>query len=231
MSASDIYKNKTWVELEAENSWSLFKIMHEFVKGYETLNRIGPCVSIFGSARTTPDNEYYKKAVEIAYKLTQKGYGIISGGGPGIMEAANKGAQLGSGKSVGLNINLPHEQFYNKFIDTDKLINFDYFFVRKVMFVKYAQGFVVMPGGFGTLDEFFEAITLIQTHKIKTFPVVLFGSKYWTGLLNWLKDTMLEQEHNIAAEDLDLFGIVDTVEDAINHIDKYYNEDDYKPNF
>lgn len=225
------YKNKTWTEIEAESSWSLFKIMHEFVKGYETLNKIGPCVSIFGSARTKPKNKYYKYAVEIAEKLTKKGYGIITGGGPGIMEAANKGAHQGGGKSVGLNINLPHEQYFNEFIDTDKLINFDYFFVRKVMFVKYAQGFVVMPGGFGTLDEFFEAITLIQTHKIKRFPVVLFGSKYWEGLIKWLKDSMLEVEQNISEEDLDLFTIVDNVDEAVDAIDKHYDFSKYKPNF
>lgn len=231
MSASEAYKEKAWVQFEAESSWSLFKIMHEFVKGYETLNRIGPCVSIFGSARTKPENKYYQYAVEIADKLSKLGYGIITGGGPGIMEAANKGAQQGNGRSVGLNINLPHEQSFNPFIDLDKLINFDYFFVRKVMFVKYAQAFVVMPGGFGTLDEFFEAITLIQTHKIKSFPVVLFGSSYWTGLLDWLKTSMLEAEHNIAAEDLNLFKVVDTVDEAIDHIEAHYEADRYKPNF
>jgi hypothetical protein len=205
--------------------------MGEFVKGYETLNKIGPCVSLFGSARTTPDNKYYGITVEIAKKLTLLGYGIITGGGPGIMEAANKGAREGGGKSVGLNINLPHEQDYNKFIDTDKLINFDYFFVRKVMFVKYAQGFVVMPGGFGTMDEFFEAITLIQTKKIQKFPVVLFGSGYWEGLIKWLKESMLTTESNISPEDLKIFKVTDSVDETVHFIDDYYNHYRLKPNF
>jgi uncharacterized protein (TIGR00730 family) len=232
MNSLQVKHDKEWTAIEAESSWSLFKIMAEFVDGYETLNKIGPCVSIFGSARTKPENKYYKNAVKIAKELTNKGYGIITGGGPGIMEAANKGAKLAGGKSVGLNINLPHEQEYNQFIDTDKLINFDYFFVRKVMFVKYAQGFVVMPGGFGTLDEFFEAITLIQTEKINKFPVVLFGKKYWEGLIEWLKDTMLEVEHNISPEDLDLFLITDSVDETLEHIDLFYSKDKkLKPNF
>ena len=232
MNSKHILSNKTWTEIEAESSWSLFKIMGEFVKGYETLNKIGPCVSIFGSARTQPNHRYYQYTIEIAEKLTSLGYGIITGGGPGIMEAANKGARLGRGKSVGLNINLPFEQEFNKFIDTDKLINFDYFFVRKVMFVKYAQAFVVMPGGFGTMDEFFESITLIQTKKIMQFPVVLFGSKYWNGLMEWVRNTMLEEEHNISPEDLDLFKIVDTVEEAVQHIDNFYRDISFlRPNF
>ncbi len=225
------YQVKTWTEIEAENSWSLFKIMHEFVKGYETLNRIGPCVSIFGSARTKPDHPFYQAAVEIAKKLVRLGYGIITGGGPGIMEAANKGAQMAGGKSVGLNIKLPHEQDFNKYIDQDKLINFDYFFVRKVMFVKYAQGFVVMPGGFGTMDEFFEALTLIQTHKIQRFPVVLFSSTYWGGLLKWMKEVMLDQEENISPEDLDLFYVTDSVDEAVNYIDEFYATSRFRPNF
>jgi len=223
--------NKTWTEIEAESSWSLFKIMGEFVKGFEILNRIGPCVSIFGSARTKPENKYYQYAIEIAEKLTQLGFGIITGGGPGIMEAANFGAQRGGGKSVGLNIILPHEQEFNQFIDKDKLINFDYFFVRKVMFVKYAQGFVVMPGGFGTMDEFFEAITLIQTQKTHAFPVVLFGSAYWQGLIKWLKESMLEMENNIASEDLNIFHVTDTVEETVKYIDNYYKDFQLRPNF
>lgn len=230
MNAQHILRNKTWTEIEAESSWSLFKILGEFVKGYEILNRIGPCVSIFGSARTKPDNDYYKYAVEIAQRLTGMGYGIITGGGPGIMEAANKGAQAGGGKSVGLNIILPHEQDYNPYIDADKLVNFDYFFVRKVMFVKYAQGFVVMPGGFGTMDEFFEAITLIQTHKIVTFPVVLFGSEYWTGLIDWFKNTMILEE-TISPEDIDIFKVVDTVDEAVKVIDDFYTKFQLRPNF
>ncbi len=225
------YHVKTWTEIEAENSWSLFKIMHEFVSGYETMNRIGPCVSIFGSARTKPENKYYKDATEIAKKLTRLGYGIITGGGPGIMEAANKGAQMAGGKSVGLNIKLPHEQDYNAYIDQDKFINFDYFFVRKVMFVKYAQGFVAMPGGFGTMDEFFEALTLIQTKKIQQFPVVLYCSKYWKGLIDWIKQSMLEEEENITADDLDIFHISDSVDDTVNYIDEFYATSRFRPNF
>ncbi|MEA3495940.1 MAG: TIGR00730 family Rossman fold protein [Bacteroidota bacterium] len=231
MKTTNGYKEKTWSEVKADSSWSLFRIMGEFSQGYEKLNKIGPCVSIYGSARTKPDNKYYKYAVEIAEKLTQRGYGIITGGGPGIMEAANKGAKLGKGSSVGLNINLPHEQDWNDFIDRDKLINFDYFFVRKVMFVKYAQGFVVMPGGFGTLDEFFEAITLIQTNKINYFPVVLFGNHYWKGLIDWMKTTMLEEETNISKEDFDIFKIADSVDDTVQYIEDFYKTSRYEPNF
>ena len=188
------FENKNWNEIKTNDSWQIFKIMAEFVQAFETLSKIGPCVSIFGSARTKPGNLYYKMAEDIAEKLTLKGYGIITGGGLGIMEAGNKGANKGQGKSVGLNIDLPFEQEANKYIDNDKLINFDYFFVRKVMFVKYAQGFVVMPGGVGTLDELFEAITLIQTQKIGAFPIVLVGKDYWRGLMDWIKNVMLEKE-------------------------------------
>lgn len=193
--------------------------------------KIGPCVSIFGSARTQPDKEYYILAEKIAYQLTQRGYGVITGGGPGIMEAGNKGAQRGNGKSVGLNIELPFEQSANRHIDSDKLIDFDYFFVRKVMFIKYAQGFVVMPGGFGTLDELFEALTLIQTQKIERFPIVLVGSDFWSGLIDWIKKVMLEKEENISPEDLELFAVVDTAEDAVIHIDDFYSKYLLKPNF
>ena len=205
--------------------------MSEFVEGFEKMSRIGPCVSIFGSARTKEGNPYYTQAEEIAFQLTQKGYGVISGGGPGIMEAANKGAQRGGGKSVGLNIDLPFEQEANPFIDSDKLINFDYFFVRKVMFVKYAQGFIVMPGGVGTLDELFEAITLIQTNKIGRFPIVLVGSSFWEGLIKWIKNTMLKKEKNISPEDLDLFELVDTPQEAVDYIDNFYKQYMLKPNF
>ena len=166
---------KNWNEIKTSDSWQIFKIMSEFVNAFEKLAKIGPCVSIFGSARTKNNNQYYNLAEEIAIMLTKKGYGVITGGGNGIMEAGNKGAKKGKGKSVGLNIELPFEQKANKYIDSDKLINFDYFFCRKVMFVKYAQGFIVMPGGFGTLDELFEALTLIQTKKIGKFPIVLVG--------------------------------------------------------
>ena len=171
-------KQKDWNEIKTHDSWSLFKIMSEFVEGYEKLSAIGPCISIFGSARSNSSNDDYKKTVNIAKEIVENGYGVISGGGPGIMEAANKGAKIAGGVSVGLNILLPHEQGSNKYIDSDKLIDFHYFFVRKVMFVKYAQGFIVMPGGLGTLDEFFEAMTLIQTRKIDKFPFILVGKEY-----------------------------------------------------
>ena len=225
------FENKNWNEIKTKDSWQIFKIMAEFVQAFETLSKIGPCVSIFGSARTQADNPYYKMAEDIAEKLTLKGYGIITGGGFGIMEAGNKGAHKGEGKSVGLNIDLPFEQEANTYIDNDKLINFDYFFVRKVMFVKYAQGFVVMPGGVGTLDELFEAITLIQTHKIAAFPIVLVGKDYWSGLMDWIKNIMLEKEQNISPEDLDLFTLVDTSDEAVEYIDNFYSKYLLKPNF
>ena len=225
------FENKNWNEIRTNDSWQIFKIMSEFVQAFETLSKIGPCVSIFGSARTQPDNPYYKMAEDIAEKLTLKGYGIITGGGFGIMEAGNKGAHKGEGKSVGLNIDLPFEQEANTYIDNDKLINFDYFFVRKVMFVKYAQGFVVMPGGVGTLDELFEAITLIQTQKIAAFPIVLVGKDYWSGLIDWVKNVMLEKEQNISPEDLDLFTLVDTSDEAVEFIDNFYSKYLLKPNF
>ncbi len=225
------FEKKSWNEIKIEDSWQIFKIMSEFVEGFEKMARIGPCVSIFGSARTPANTKYYLLAEEIGYQLTQKGYGVITGGGPGIMEAGNKGAQKGYGKSVGLNIELPFEQNANRFIDTDKLIDFDYFFVRKVMFIKYAQGFIVMPGGVGTLDELFEALTLIQTRKIARFPIVLVGSDFWSGLIDWIKKIMLEKEKNISPEDLELFVVVDTAEDAVAHIEDFYNKYLIKPNF
>ena len=205
--------------------------MAEFVEGFEKMSRIGPCVSIFGSARTKPDNPYFILAEEIALKLVNAGFGVITGGGPGIMEAGNKGAYENGGKSVGLGIELPFEQFVNKYVDRDKMINFDYFFVRKVMFMKYAQGFVAMPGGFGTLDELFEALTLIQTHKVARFPVVLVGTEYWSGLIDWIKKVMLEKEHNINPDDLFLFKLVDTADDAVNYILDYYADMSISPNF
>ena len=225
------FKEKNWNAIKSSDSWQIFKIMSEFVQGFETMSKIGPCVSVFGSARTKPDNKYYKQAEEIGYLLTQSGYGVISGGGPGIMEAANKGASRGEGKSVGLNIELPFEQSSNPYIDNDKLINFDYFFVRKVMFVKYAQGFIVLPGGVGTLDELFEAITLIQTQKIGKFPIVLLGKTYWEGLLEWIKEVMLAKEKNISVEDLELINIVDTPVEAVDIINDFYNKYTLKPNF
>ncbi len=225
------FKERDWNEIKSANSWVIFKVMAEFVEGFEKLARIGPCVSIFGSARTPKDNPYYKAAEEIAAKLVQHGYGVITGGGPGIMEAGNKGARRERGKSVGLNIELPFEQHSNPYIDTDKLINFDYFFVRKVMFVKYSQGFIVMPGGLGTLDELFEAYTLIQTKKIGRFPIVLYGSSFWEGLLDWIKEVVLKKEHNISPEDLDLVSIVDTPEAAVQTIDDFYGKYLLSPNF
>ena len=225
------FKEKTWNEIRTADSWQIFKIMSEFVEGFESMSKIGPCVSVFGSARTLPENKYYKTAEEIGFLLTLKGYGVITGGGPGIMEAANKGAKRGGGKSVGLNIELPFEQSHNDFIDNDKILNFDYFFVRKVMFVKYAQGFIVLPGGVGTLDELFEAITLIQTGKIGKFPIVLVGHSYWDGMIKWIKATMLELEKNISASDLDLFSVVDTPEEAVEVIEQFYKLYNLKPNF
>jgi len=221
---------KTWNEIKTNDSWAIFKIMAEFVEGYEKLSKIGPCVSIFGSARTKPDEPFYKLAEEVAFKLTQNGYGVITGGGPGIMEAGNKGAFKGKGTSVGLNIELPFEQHDNPWIDKDKNLEFDYFFVRKVMFVKYSQGFIVMPGGFGTLDELFEAITLIQTKKIGRFPIILVGKKFWSGLIDWIKSTLLE-EGNISEKDLKLFRVVDTADEAIEHLNKFYSKYSLKPNF
>jgi len=225
------FMEKDWNDIKSNDSWELFRIMGEFVGGFDKMSRIGPCVSIFGSARTSKESPYFKLAEEIATKLTAGGYGIISGGGPGIMEAANKGAKAGNGKSVGLHINLPFEQGANEHIDRDKLIVFDYFFVRKVVFVKYSQGFVVLPGGFGTLDELFEAITLIQTHKIGKFPIVLVGKSYWQGLLDWIKSTVLEKERNINPEDLNLIHITDSADEAVKIISDFYSKYMLKPNF
>ncbi len=224
------FKNRDWNEIKSSDSWVIFKVMSEFVNAFEKLAKIGPCVSIFGSARTKEDNPHYKRAEEIAAKLVRHGYGVITGGGPGIMEAGNKGAKSEGGRSVGLNIELPFEQTGNIYIDQDKMINFDYFFVRKVMFVKYSQGFIVMPGGFGTLDELFEAITLIQTDKIGNFPIVLVGVDYWSGLFDWIKGTMLT-EGNISPGDLDLFHIVDDATDAVKIIDEFYSKYLLSPNF
>jgi uncharacterized protein (TIGR00730 family) len=223
--------NKGWNEIKTNDSWALFKIMGEFVNGFEKMSAIGPCVSIFGSARTKPDNKYYKLAQDIAHKIVDHGYGVITGGGPGIMEAGNKGAHLGGGTSVGLNIVLPFEQHDNPYIDSDKSIDFDYFFVRKVMFVKYSQGFVVMPGGFGTLDELFEAITLIQTKKIDKFPIILVGTEFWSGLMDWVKATLLEKFSNISPGDLDLIHIVDHEDEVLDILDAFYNKTNLSPNF
>lgn len=227
----DRLKQKTWNEIRTNDSWAIFKIMSEFVNGFETMGRIGPCVTIFGSARLKQDNPICLQAEEIAFKICKAGYGIITGGGPGIMEAGNKGAHLAGGTSVGLNIELPFEQHYNPYIDRDKNLNFDYFFVRKVMFVKYSQGFVVMPGGFGTLDELFEAITLIQTKKVAKFPIVLVGSAFWSGLLDWIKNVLVEQHLCVNPEDMNLIKIVDSADEVVNVIDQFYKKYDLSPNF
>src|ERR1041385_7233952 len=224
------FKDKDWAEIKSSDSWVIFKVMAEFVEGFEKLAKIGPCVTIFGSARTKPNNQYYKTAEEIAYQLVIHGYGVVTGGGPGIMEAGNKGANKAGGKSVGLNIYLPHEQKGNIYIDPDKLITFDYFFVRKVMFVKYSQGFIVMPGGFGTMDELSEALTLIQTKKSGRFPIVMVGKKFWAGMMDWIKTTLVD-EKMISPEDLDLINIVDTPEDAVAVIDEFYGKYLLSPNF
>lgn len=221
---------KDWNEIKTNDSWAIFKIMAEFVEAYEKMAKIGPCISVFGSARTKPDNKYYKMAENISEMLAKRGYGVITGGGPGIMEAGNKGAQKGEGKSVGLNIDLPFEQNGNPYIDPQSNLMFDYFFVRKVIFVKYSQGFIVLPGGFGTMDEMFEALTLIQTKKINERPVVLVGVDYWKGLIDWIKTTMLN-EGNISAPDLDFFTLVDTEEEALHYIDDFFKTHALTPNF
>jgi uncharacterized protein (TIGR00730 family) len=224
---------KQWAKIKGENSWTMFKVVAELVNGFETMNKLGPCVSIFGSARTKPGEKYYELAVEMAASLVKEGFGIITGGGPGIMEAGNKGAYDAGGLSVGLNIDLPFEQSHNPWIDSDKNMNYDYFFVRKVMFVKYAQAFVVMPGGFGTLDELFEVLTLIQTSKISPVPVVLVGSDFWGGLNEWIVNTMLERYGNISAKDMDLIPIVDTCEEVCKIINTFYEaeENTIRPNY
>ena len=222
---------KDWNDIKSQDSWEIFKIMGEFVEGFERLSRIGPCVSIFCFFWTHPDNKNYALAEELAFQLTQHKFGVITGGGPGIMEAGNKGAKRGGGKSVGLNILLPFEQEPNIYIDNDKIINFDYFFVRKVMFIKYAQGFIVLPGGYGTLDEMFEALTLIQTNKSGKFPIILIGTKFWSGLINWIRDVLLKEEKNISEVDLDLIKIVDSPEEAVNQINEFYKKYHLKPNF
>ncbi len=222
---------KSWNEIKTNDSWALFKIMSEFVSGFEKMAQIGPSVSIFGSARTKTDSEEYLLTQRIASKIVENGYGVITGGGPGIMEAGNKGAHLAGGTSVGLNIELPFEQHYNPYIDSDKMIDFDYFFVRKVMFVKYSQGFVVMPGGFGTLDEMFEAITLIQTGKIDKFPIILVGTEFWSGLFDWIKTTLFQKHQNISEKDLDLIHIVDHEDEVIQILNDFYKQYNLSPNF
>jgi|TARA_B110000444_G_scaffold34434_1_gene29834 uncharacterized protein (TIGR00730 family) len=222
---------KNWNEIKTNDSWSVFKIMGEFVDGYEKMSKIGPCVSVFGSARTKRDDKFYNLTIEIAKSIVELGFGVISGGGPGIMEAANKGAKIALGSSVGLNIELPFEQHDNPYIDEDKSLDFDYFFVRKVMFMKYSQGFVVMPGGFGTLDELFEAITLIQTKKAEKFPIILVGSSFWKKCYNWLEEELLINYNYISVEDLDLISIVDTPKEVVSILSKFYKKKSLRPNF
>ena len=222
--------NKKDFKPKKKDAWSIFKIMGEFVNGYEKLSAIGPCVSIFGSARTKPDNPHYQLGVDVAQANAKKGYGIITGGGPGIMEAGNKGAQMAKGKSVGLNINLPFEQSSNPYIDPENNLNFEYFFVRKVMFVKFAQAFVVLPGGVGTLDELFEALTLVQTNKIKKIPIILVQTSFWSGLVDWMKNTLVT-EGMIHSDDLNLIHLVDSKEEVISILDEFYSVDKLKTNF
>jgi len=226
-------KQKEWDKMRGENAWTMFKVMAEFVDGFEVLNTVGPCVSIFGSARTKPGTVYYELAVKIASRLVEEGYGVITGGGPGIMEAGNKGAWMKGGTSIGLNIDLPFEQHHNPFIAANHNLKHRYFFVRKVMFVKYAQAFIVMPGGFGTLDELFEVLTLVQTNRIQRLPIVLMGVEFWSGLKNWIVEIMLQRHHNIHAEDLDLFLVTDDTEEAVQYINKFYegNASLLEPNF
>lgn len=216
-------RRKQWTKMKGENAWTMFKVMAEFVDGFEKLNTIGPCISIFGSARTKPDHAHYKKAIDIARRFTEEGYGVITGGGPGVMEAGNKGAKISGGTSVGLNIELPFEQHHNPYIDDDKSLDHRYFFVRKVMFVKYAQAFVVLPGGFGTMDELFEVLTLIQTGKITRVPIVLVGSTFWNGLRSWIHDIMCQQEQNVNLKDLDLFLITDDIEETVAYVNDFYS--------
>jgi len=224
-------KMRDWTETKAHSSWQIFKIMAEFVQGFENLAKIGPCISIFGSARTKPGHKYYELAAEIATRLAQEGFGVITGGGPGIMEAANKGATMASGRSVGLNIDLPFEQNINPYLDRETSMNFDYFFVRKVMFTKYSQGFIMMPGGWGTMDEFFEVATLIQTRKFTQTPMICIGSAYWNGLFNWMRETMQEAEGNISPGDLEMIKIFDTADEVVQYLSEFYTHNKLQPNF
>ncbi len=213
-----------------DDIWRVFRVMSEFVEGFQTFSRLGPCITIFGSARTKPGTRYYEMTVDVAREFVRSGYGIISGGGPGIMEAANKGAKEAGGVSVGINIDLPFEQSANAYIDKDKLITFRHFYVRKVMFVKYAQAFIVMPGGFGTLDEMFESITLVQTKKVNKFPIILMGKEYWAGMFDWIKSKMLA-EGNISKEDLQLFSLTDEPKNAAQIVTDFYKTTEHAPNF
>ncbi len=224
---------KEWTKMKGENAWTMFKVISEFVEGFETMNHIGPCISIFGSARTKPGTHYYELTTQVASRLVQEGFGVITGGGPGVMEAGNKGAHEAGGLSVGLNIDLPFEQSHNPYIDPEHNLNYRYFFVRKVMFVKYAQAFIAMPGGFGTMDELFEVLTLIQTKKITKVPVILVGKTFWKGMNEWIEKIMLEQEGNISPDDMNLLPITDDPEEIIQIINDFYSSQDGKltPNY
>lgn len=213
-----------------EDLWRIFRIMSEFVEGFELMAKIKPSVLIFGSARTKPEEKYYKLTEEVAKQLVKKGFGVTTGGGPGIMEAGNKGAQDAGGSSTGINIDLPFEQSANPFIDKDKLLNFRYFFVRKLMFFKYAQGYIVMPGGFGTIDEGFEVLTLIQTGKTSRVPIVFMGTEFWTPLIDWVKEHQLKN-NLISPEDLDLFSITDDPAEAAKIIRDFHKGKKFTPNF
>ena len=228
------HRMKKWTRIKGENAWTMFKVISEFVDSFERMNAIGPCISIFGSARTKPDHEYYQLTVEIARLLTDEGFGIITGGGPGIMEAGNKGAHENGGLSVGLGINLPFEQHNNQYIEFDNNLMHRYFFVRKVIFVKYAQAFIAMPGGFGTLDELFEVLTLVQTKKITRIPIILVGTEFWGGLVEWIKNTMLDTAGNISPADMDLIPVTDDPQEVLRIISDFYGEDtsgELSPNY
>jgi hypothetical protein len=226
-----VFKQRDWNETKSNDAWSIFKIMGEFVMGFEALQRIGPCISIYGSARMKEGSPVYEAAREVAFALSERGFGVITGGGPGVMEAGNRGAAEAGGTSVGLNIELPFEQHNNPYIDHDKSIDFDYFFVRKVMFVKYSQGFVVMPGGYGTLDELFEALTLVQTSKVDPVPIILYDSAFWGGLVEWIKGTLLADYATISPKDPDLVHLADTPQEVVDIIDRFYAKSILRPNF
>jgi len=226
-----VFKQRDWNETKSNDAWSIFKIMGEFVMGFEALQRIGPCISIYGSARMKEGSLVYEAAREVAFALSERGFGVITGGGPGVMEAGNRGAAEAGGTSVGLNIELPFEQHNNPYIDHDKSIDFDYFFVRKVMFVKYSQGFVVMPGGYGTLDELFEALTLVQTSKVDSVPIILYDSAFWGGLVEWIKGTLLADYATISPKDPDLVHLADTPQEVVDIIDRFYAKSILRPNF
>lgn len=212
----------------SDDTWRLFRIMAEFVEGFETLSRVGPCVTIFGSARTPIDHKYYEMTIDVARLAAKQGYGIITGGGPGAMEAANKGAMMENGSSIGLNIQLPYEQLPNPYIKT--LLNFRHFFCRKVMFLKYTSAVIIMPGGYGTMDEMFETLTLIQTQKVGSLPLVLMGTEFWKGLIDWLENTMLKHNYILDA-DLSLMKITDDPQEAIDFISKHKETKKVTANF